>query len=234
MLSILKSLYFDQRQVWHSRNFDHFTSSGLILDVGCGRGDFALLARDRIIAIDLNMVSLGIAKKRGVKHLVRADVLRLPFDDATFENVHCADLLEHFGTKDVLFIVEELYRVLKRNGLLLISTPMPTAEFWGDPSHVRPYPPESLMGLFVDEKEKGVGTNPTFRSVGHASLLYMSWRYRPLVRLPWRLYSDENRRQFKNILHPCSLLFFISNLLARLRILKFWSPSGFSLLLRKK
>ena len=234
MLNVLKSLYFDQRQVWHSRDFDRLAPSGTILDVGCGRGDFALLAPERIIAIDFNMVSLGIAKKRGVKNLTRANVLELPFADEAFDNVHCADVIEHFDPNSAVLILKELYRVLKRGGLLLVASPMPSSEFWADPSHVRPYPPESVVGLFVDEERKGTGTNQTFHSMGSASVVGVYWRYRFLVRLPWRLQTDERRRQLNNLIHPKSLLFFAGNLLARLRILKFWSPAGFSLLLRKE
>jgi len=195
----LKSLYFDQRLIWHKRNYARLASSGKILDVGCGRGDFALIAPERIIGLDYNKHSLYIAKERGVHYLVCADALRLPFRDQSFENVHCADLIEHFTPGDVVTLLEELYRVLQKKGILLISSPMPTKEFWGDPSHVRPYPPESLTAFFIPDKEKGLGTNPTFRVIGKATLVGVYWRYRPLCRLPYQLQTDEQRRKVKNL-----------------------------------
>lgn len=234
MLNALKSLYFDQRQIWHSRDFHRLTPGGSILDVGCGRGDFALLDPGRIVAVDFNMGSLAMAKKRGVEKAAGANVLALPFHDESFDNVHCADVIEHFDGDDAVRLLKELHRVLKRGGLLLVASPAPGPDFWGDPSHVRPYPPESLIGLFVDDGKKGTGANPTFHSVGAASLVGVFRRCRTLAKLPWRLRTDERRRRMENLLHPKSLLFFACNLLARLGILKFWAPAGYSLLLRKE
>ena len=233
MLGVLKKIHFDQRKVWHLRDLNRLSAERMILDVGCGRGDFAFLAADRVISIDLNMVSLTIAKGRGLKNLARANLLQLPFGDESFGNVHCADVIEHFDANSVVLVLKELYRVLKIGGLLVLASPMPSSEFWGDASHVRPYPPESLLSLFVEEEKTGTGTNQTFHPVGCASLIGVYWRYRPLARQPWRLRTEERRRQIKNLIHPKSLLFFFCNLLARLRILRFWCPAGFSLLLRK-
>ena len=233
ILEILRNAYFDQRKIWHLSDLRRLPAEKMILDVGCGKGDFALLAAHRVIAIDLNMASLTIAKERGLKNMARANLLQLPFGDESFDNVHCADVIEHFDTNSVILVLKELYRVLSKGGFLLLASPMPSSEFWGDPSHVRPYPPQSIMSLFVEEEKTGTGTNQTFHPVGFASLVGVYWRYRSLVGLPWRLRTEEHRRRIKNLIHPKSLLFFAGNLLSRMGILRFWSPAGFSLLLRK-
>lgn len=233
LLYYLKSLHFDQRSIWHQENYARLPSQGKILDVGCGRGAFVFNAPQRIIGLDYNFDSLTIAKEARIAHVICANATRLPFRDGSFENVHCADLIEHFNTDEAWMILKQLYRVLKKGGKLLISGPMPGDEFWCDPSHVRPYPPESLISFFVLDRQKGRGTNPTYNSIGAASVLGIYRRYRPLFRLPYQLQTDDQRCRLRNLIHPRSLLFFTGNILARVGISRFWSPAGYSLLLQK-
>ena len=125
LLHYLKSLHFDRRLIWHQENYARLPLQGKILDVGCGRGNFVFNAPQRIIGLDYNFDSLTIAKKGRSAHVICASATRLPFRDGSFENVHCADLLEHFNTDEAWMVLKELYRVSKKGGNLLISGPMP-------------------------------------------------------------------------------------------------------------
>jgi|LGOV01.1.fsa_nt_gb SAM-dependent methyltransferase len=165
--------------------------------------------------------------------LILGTALELPFKNESFENVHCSDLIEHFEPDRVIKLLKELYRILKEGGKLLIATPVAGKAFWGDPTHIRSYPPESLVGLFRGDDEKGTGTNHTSCHIGVARIIGIYPRYSPIIRVPTRLYTKERRRCLANLIHPHSLLFFASKLLARVGVLKFWAPSGYSLVLGK-
>ena len=48
---------------------------------------------------------------------------KLPFQDDTFDIIHSSHLIEHIKIDKIPYFLQEIYRVLKTNGLLRISTP---------------------------------------------------------------------------------------------------------------
>jgi SAM-dependent methyltransferase len=87
-----------------------------ILDIGCATKPYEILFREECdeisyIGLDLNPKSY-------------ADVIsigeNMPFKDGSFDNVLCTQALEH--TIDPDKVVKETFRLLKREGSLLIST----------------------------------------------------------------------------------------------------------------
>ena len=77
------------------------------LDMGCGlkpRGD-----------VNLDVKSLK------VPNFVRADAHMLPFRNQAFSKVYMIEVLEHLASP--LNALREVRRVLKRNGILVLTTP---------------------------------------------------------------------------------------------------------------
>jgi ubiquinone/menaquinone biosynthesis C-methylase UbiE len=113
------------------------------LDVGCAYGNYALmlnamLGRDasiRIRGVDLHEPHLAYGQTfaREVPgyancEFSKADVVEgLPFDDATFDAVCLADVLEHL--EDPVAALRELRRVTKPGGSIVVSTPLSTSLF---------------------------------------------------------------------------------------------------------
>lgn len=64
----------------------------------------------------------------------------LPFGDSTVDHIHCGDVLEHIH--DLVFVMNELWRILKPGGRLHISTPYGEVG-WQHPTHVRIFFPQS-------------------------------------------------------------------------------------------
>ncbi len=100
-----------------------------VLDACCGTGDLALAARaagaGRVVGVDFSERMLERARRKGPElEWVRADVLALPFEDASFDVV-----VVGFGVRNVEDLeaaVRELRRVLRpggRLGILEITTP---------------------------------------------------------------------------------------------------------------
>jgi SAM-dependent methyltransferase len=107
-----------------------------ILDLGCGEGRHAITAYLEapvtVIGVDLSLTDLGTASRRfrelehpgdATRSLVFAcgSGLRLPFPDAAFDKVICAEVLEH--VPDYRAMLSEIHRVLKPGGQLAVSVP---------------------------------------------------------------------------------------------------------------
>jgi len=82
-----------------------------ILDAGCGIGKLASFWLNEgydVLGVDISDVALSITNKKGVK-TIKADILRLPFEDNSFDLVYSDGLLEHFIDPEP--ILTELFRV---------------------------------------------------------------------------------------------------------------------------
>jgi methionine biosynthesis protein MetW len=108
------------RSGWHEQ--------GIILDCGCGPGEVAefigkeLKAGD-VFGLDISEERVRGAVTRGIK-AITADVDRgkkIPFDDGAFDLVFCNHVIEHLFDPDHL--LDELSRILKSEGILVLTTP---------------------------------------------------------------------------------------------------------------
>ncbi len=104
--------------------------TGVILDVGCSHGafDFELARRGyHVVGIDLNQDSLAVGNR--IKKILKfenifflqMDILKGRLDKGTFDAVLMFETLEHI--KDDLIALREVHRLLKKEGLLLLSVP---------------------------------------------------------------------------------------------------------------
>jgi len=94
-----------------------------ILDLATGTGDLALtlakaLPGSEIIGADFSEEMLAVAKSKGVRRIVTADALALPFADRSFDCLTIAFGLRNI--KDWSAALGEMARVLTANGNLLI------------------------------------------------------------------------------------------------------------------
>lgn len=114
-----------------------FCAQNLILDVGCKLSVLHHLLVEKGIphqyfGIDLTATALG-ASGNSSSHLVQGDVSDgLPFKSGSFTHVFCLELLEHIASP--IHLLNEIYRVLRPEGQLLISVPNPYywAEVYGN------------------------------------------------------------------------------------------------------
>ena len=99
-----------------------------VIDIACGGGYFfkqlkpLLASQAKIVGIDISPEALKIAKRECPEaeyHLSEAE--KLPFGDNTFDAITCLGSLEHF--LDIGKAVEEMKRILKPQGLILILVP---------------------------------------------------------------------------------------------------------------
>lgn len=97
-----------------------------ILEIGCGDGGvLQFLKKDNEVqAVDISKNAMTLLKKKGIPGVL-ADISteKLPFTDASFDIVIILEVLEHL--KSPQYAIEEIQRVLKREGRCIISIPNP-------------------------------------------------------------------------------------------------------------
>lgn len=98
-----------------------------ILDVGCGDGNYSLLLKDasnakEVYGIDITEKCIKAAKKKGINaYLVDIDEEDFPFEDEYFDAICAGEIIEHLYDTD--HFLDEVYRTLKRGGLMVLTTP---------------------------------------------------------------------------------------------------------------
>lgn len=93
-----------------------------ILDIGCGTGRNIeqLQNLGNIYGLDNSNEALKFCRKRGLKNLILGSAEKTNLADNSFDIITLLDVLEHTDDKKTL---KEAGRILKRNGLLIITVP---------------------------------------------------------------------------------------------------------------
>lgn len=98
-----------------------------MIDLGCGNGGITPLLKEKLEAknvygVDIDEEAIFVARQRGVKaYLLNLSEDKLPFPDEYFDLAISFEVIEHLVNPDNM--LKEAYRVLRRGGYLLISTP---------------------------------------------------------------------------------------------------------------
>jgi len=152
---------------------DHFTPGGLVVDIGCGRGEFIELLRQRNIealGVDADDDMIAVARGKGLNATVADGMVYLLSHPGEFHGVFMAHLIEHIPSAQVPELIRAAAAALRPSGRLMVVTPNPRNlqmhlhEFWIDLQHVRFYVPDTIRWLFqsagLDEINDGV--NPEY------------------------------------------------------------------------
>ncbi len=134
------------------------------VDLGCGRGEWLELLSEngfKVQGVDIDDGMLLVCRDLGLSVYVQdaLDFLReLP--DETQTVVSGFHIAEHVSFAVLQEMISEAKRVLVPGGLLILETPNPenlvvgTTDFYLDPTHQRPIPPQ-LLAFLVDQEEYG-------------------------------------------------------------------------------
>jgi len=96
-----------------------------VLDVGCGHGYLLeYLSNNGAVTYGIDISEVAINKARKISPRTEfkvSDANSLPYGNSQFDYVYCIEVLEHF--KNIARALEEMKRVLRPEGYLIISTP---------------------------------------------------------------------------------------------------------------
>lgn len=115
---------------WHLEAYHSFDSiqNKLVLEVGCGRGDFSIFLSNKgafVQGTDFSASAIDIAKERGrtnqsMANFSVADAQQLNFSNESFDVIYSCECLEHIPNPQKA--LDEFFRVLKPNGTAVITT----------------------------------------------------------------------------------------------------------------
>lgn len=132
--------------------------SGRLLDVGCGNSPFRHLLNPAVATyqgVDVReAVSFGYRNPETIYY----DGEVLPFPDESFDALLCTEVLEHVA--DPSGLIQEMYRVLKKGGLGIVTIPW-SARFHYQPIDFHRYTPSMLDRLFAPFSSREVSARGT-------------------------------------------------------------------------
>ena len=139
---------------------DLFRGRSNVVDLGCGRGEFVeLLVENGINAtgVDSGEDMADFCRDRGLP-VVQADVFEYlnSIPDETFDGIFCSQVVEHFSPEQILRLVSLCAQKLQPGGVIVAETvntncPAALSNFYLDPTHVRPVPPE-LLKFMIEQQ----------------------------------------------------------------------------------
>ncbi|MDI6867744.1 class I SAM-dependent methyltransferase [Methanoculleus sp.] len=189
---------------------------GLVLDAGCSNGVLLLSyikEKDgrKAVGIDIGSGNLknafSTAKDLEVErntYFLVGDCVDLPFKNNSFDTLICSEVIEHLFEPDRA--INEFDRVLKSEGILIVTTPNPLHIFKKiNPTFWCKCVLSSLKSVVLVEKTYEISTTPAVEKYGVTPTRYKHTEFAPFE-LEKMLPSTFKLIDLKSIIFPLPLL----------------------------
>lgn len=118
-----------------------------VLDYGCGLGKYLRVMKEigvQAAGIDINAQQVDALKEEGFDACTSLDNLQ----KESFDCILLSHIIEHLSGDNVVKLFDSLLPYLKKDGTIIIVTPVLGERFYYDFTHIRPYYPQSVRMLF--------------------------------------------------------------------------------------
>lgn len=157
--------------------FELYMRNKKVLDVACGEGKLLKKDKKNIYGIEINSTLINKLKEDGL-NVKYSDVTKIDYEDQVFDVVHCSNIIEHLAPMDAHKMFQEMYRVLKPRGKILLIAPTPKT-VWNTFGHIKPYPPSSIKKLF---REVSLESFDSIKGMNIKNVVYYgSWGHNKIV-----------------------------------------------------
>ena len=129
-------MLFDERYIGRKPIYEFIKENcenmrGTLLDYGAGKMPYRSMFKnvDKYIGLDYDVTATSAGYYNN--DVLYYDGIHIPLDDESVDNVLCNQVLEHVDDVDVS--LDEIYRVMKKGGIMLLTLPA------AYPIHMEPY-----------------------------------------------------------------------------------------------
>jgi SAM-dependent methyltransferase len=168
---------YDDRLNEYKQALRFFEGCHSIVDVACGTGTFMEAWKGDSKGVDINPDNVAYCRARGLD-AVEGSALELPFENNSFDGAHCSHLMQVFTPDQAVSCIRELCRVVRDNGVVVITTLNWFDRFFRHPENVRPYPPDALRRLV--QSQSGA-TSPMWPDIPYFTQEDIWLRHPPLI-----------------------------------------------------
>jgi len=105
----------------------YFPKKGIFVEAGCGSGESSMRLkgyRRKYYALDISEKALEMAKKIKIfDKRIKADIFHMPFKKESIDGIWNLGVMEHFTEQEIVKILNEFYRVLKKGSYAILLWP---------------------------------------------------------------------------------------------------------------
>ena len=115
--------------LFYKLSLEYIKPTDWVLDIasGSGWGSYLLSQNAKFVTgVDISHEAVDYARTEYQSknlHFTQGSILNIPFPDETFDVVNSIETFEHVKRHEAEKMISECYRVLKKGGLYLFSTP---------------------------------------------------------------------------------------------------------------
>ena len=181
-----------------------------IVEVGCGYGSFGYFIQQagykNYVGIDGSESQVNEAKRLGINIQLGNLVEYIKnLDDNSIDLLIAIDVIEHFTKEELSDLVDEFYRVLKKNGKIITHQPNAESPFgnsirYGDFTHELAFTRSSVSQLFLSSGFNSIKSYED-KPISHglkSKIRYVLWEYlvRPLYKSLLIVESGGGRQRY--------------------------------------
>jgi len=156
----------------------------IIIDIGSGDGRFEKQFHlrnkyENLYLLDGNNETVERLKIKFKYTILYKVPNRLPFENSTVDYIFCSHLIEHLYYNEFYQLLKEIDRVLKKNGIFVVISPLLGKKFYNDLSHIRPYNPGIFFSYFCS-----IQKNRSHKvDFGKYSILELQYQHKAIINI---------------------------------------------------